>query len=79
MSIYGRRDTEMGEPSVFKRPARTKLLERWDLLNRELEFRQRRTDLTNRYYFEDLCKAVLEMCSVEEALGIAHLHNQVKN
>jgi len=51
-------------------------LNRWDLLNREITFRSEHTDLTQPAYFDGLFEALLEMCFVEEELGIAHLHNQ---
>jgi len=49
---------------------RRRLVARWQLLQRECEYRASHTDLNNDEYFDGLWAAILELCLVEEELGI---------
>ena len=52
------------------------LLDRWELLHHEIAARERRQDLHDPTAFDYYWQALVELCFVEDALGVPHDQRQ---
>ena len=55
------------------------LVRLWKMLVHEIAFRKEHTDLTDPDYYDGYWQATLELCHVEDQLGIPHSQPQRVN